>query len=334
MKNIKTIDLHAAGEPCRVIYDAFYDLEGNTMNEKLENMKANYENYRSALMMEPRGHHDMFGSILTRPVHDDADAGVIYLSNAGFLTMCIHGTICTARALVELGWKLKNPDRVVFDAPCGRIIAFLKRDEKGKLIAITVQNVLSFVYTPQPVHFDVDGLGKIEAHIVFAGNFFILVNTDINPKLKIKLSHYHYLAEEGTAIMKRANELFSVQHPENPDLKGISLTVFYQHSGDNPVHFQDTVVFGEQQVDRSPCGSGTSAAMTLQHYLNHLDLDEEFVSESIIGSKFDGYLEKSEKKVGDFDAFTPFVTGMSYVTGRNEWCFDPEDPFVNGFDVF
>lgn len=171
---IKTIDLHAAGEPCRVIYEHFYDVEGQTMFEKKQYLIQHADQIRKALMLEPRGHSNMFGSILTKPVTPGADAGVIFLANSGYLDMCIHGSICTARALIELGIEVKNRNKVVFDTVGGQITAHISYDHRDVVSEVAIQNVPSFVWNKSPMILPIEGLGEIRADVVFAGNFFVV----------------------------------------------------------------------------------------------------------------------------------------------------------------
>lgn len=330
--SVRTLDLHAAGEPCRVLYASLIDLPGETMRERLDYLKSNLDGVRSFLMQEPRGHKAMFGSILCRPVSPDADAGIIYTDSAGYLDMCIHGTICTARAIAELGMPLHTPGQVTLDAVCGRIHAYLNWGDNGKVKEVTVQNVSSFVYTPEGIHLDVPGLGMIKAHIVFAGNFFVLVDYPFDEELSPKTHSKDFYIDLGMRIKKAANDLVSVQHPLNPSTREIALAVLYQRKGQNPLHVRNTVIFGDGQMDRSPCGSGTSAIMTLMHHLGELPCNASFISESFIGSRFHGQIREAAP-VAQYPAVTPFVTGRPFLTGRCEFIRESDDPFRDGFLV-
>lgn len=330
--SVRTMDLHAAGEPCRVLYEACYNLPGKTMRERRDYMQEHLDDLRKFLMQEPRGHKEMFGSILCRPVNPDADAGIIYTDSDGYLDMCIHGTICTARAIAEMGLHLHKPGQVTLDAVCGRIVARLRWGRYGKLDRVTVQNVPSFVYTPEPIKLDIEGLGQVDAYVVFAGNFFVLVEYPKDQLLAPEAHSKNYFIELGMRIKRAANEAIQVRHPLNDSTARIALAVLYQRKAAKPLHVRNTVIFGDGQMDRSPCGSGTSALMTLMNHLGELAPMEPYISESFIGSIFHGHI-RSAKSVGKFRAVTPFVTGQPFLTARCEFFREQADPFRDGFLV-
>lgn len=330
---IKTIDLHAAGEPCRVIYDYLRDIPGDTMFAKKQNLIDHHDSIRCALMLEPRGHSNMFGSILTRPVSENADAGVIFLTNSGYLDMCIHGSICTSRAVVELGMKLKNRDQVVFDTVGGQVTARLTYDEAERVSAVEIENVPSFLYNTEPIKVEVPCFGTVEADVVFAGNFFVVVDGDkFNALPAVDTASYDQLATIGMAIKDYVNTNFDIVHPTSPEIKGVSLTVIYNRRAESPKHVKNVVVFGNRQVDRSPCGTGTSGLMV--HFVSHgeLELGAQFDSESIIGSFFRGRLEEHSVS-GDRHYFRPKVEGKPSVTSRCEFVLEPSDIYQFGIPV-
>ena len=334
--SLHCLDLHAAGEPCRVLRDArLTAVPGATMRERLDYVKANLDELRSAVMLEPRGHEAMFGSIIMPPATPDADVGVLYICPGGYLDMCVHGTICTCRAAAELGLPLHDPGRVVIDAVCGRITGELQRDAQGRAKTITIQNVPSFVYTPEPVMLEVAGLARpVPAHVVFAGNFFVLVDYAALGQTPALLEDHpaRDLQDLGIAIRDAANAAVKVAHPTNPSTNEITLTVLYERKGTDPKHMRNAVVFGEGQMDRSPCGSGTSALMTLLHHLGELELNQQMISESYIGSVFHGEL-RDGGTVGPYNAVIPRITGQAFLTGRSEFFREADDPFRSGFSV-
>lgn len=327
-----TLDLHAAGEPCRVLYSDCYDMPGESMRKRLDFMKEQNDPIRVLLMQEPRGHKAMFGSVLCRPVTDDADVGILYMDTGGYLDMCIHGTICSARAVDELGLPLHTPDVVKLDAVCGRIEAHLHRGENGRVKEVTVQNVPSFVFTPEPVLLDVEGYGPLPGYVVFAGNFFVVVKNPFPEPISPKSHSKDFYVNFGMRVRAAANKAVSVAHPTNPSTRTIALTVIYEELADAPLHVRNTVVFGDGQMDRSPCGSGTSALMTLMHHLGKLDVGAPYISESFIGSVFNGLL-KEETLVGPYRAVVPLVRGQANLMARCEFYREEADPFPNGFVV-
>lgn len=316
-----------------MIYEHFYDIEGDTMYAKKCRLIEHHEGVRRALMLEPRGHANMFGSILTKPVSENADAGVIFLTNSGYMDMCIHGSICTSRAVVELGVKLKNRDRVVFDTVGGQVTARLTYNDQGVVCAVEIENVPSFRYNAEPIKVELPGIGEVEADVVFAGNFFAVVDGDRYAKLPaVHTDNYDELATIGMEIKNYVNAHYQIVHPTKPELKGVSLAVIYNRKSDAPKHVKNVVVFGDRQVDRSPCGTGTSGLMV--HFRSHgeLELGSQFDSESIIGSFFYGRLEE----IGHDDGrlfFRPKVKGMPSVTARCEFVLEPTDPYQFGIPV-
>lgn len=329
---IKTIDLHAAGEPCRVIYDYFYDTPGETMCEKKRYLAEYHDEIRQALMLEPRGHANMFGSILTRPISAEADAGVIFLTNSGYLDMCIHGSICTSRAVVELGMALKDPSKIVFDTVGGLVTAILTRDESGEVVEVEIQNVPSFILNTEPVVFTLPDIGELSVNIVFAGNFFVVVDGDKSEMLNVNLTNYEYLTNIGMKIIAHVNENYEVLHPEKPELRGVSLAVIYNRVASSPKHVRNIVVFGNKQVDRSPCGTGTSGLMVHFNALGELNLHSPYVSESIIGSRFIGHLFDKTESEG-ITYLRPAVSGVPNLMAYSEFHLSSSDIYQFGIPV-
>jgi len=328
--SVKTIDLHVAGEPCRVLFEALHDLPGDTMRERLDCMKREFDDIRRFLMQEPRGHKAMFGSVLMRPATPDADVGILYMNSGGYLDMCIHGTICSARVVAECGMPLRSPGKVVFDAVCGRIEAELHFGDDGKLNTVSVRNVPSFVFTPEAVLLDVEGIGTVPAYIVFAGNFFVCAEYPFEDPLSLKSHGKEFYIDLGMRLRAAANRAVRVAHPTNPSSREIALSVFWQRAEGHPRRLRDTVVFGDGQMDRSPCGSGTSALMTLMHHFRELDFGEEFISESLLGTRFKGRIFPGQN-IDTFPTVIPEVSGVPFVTACCEFFRESEDPFRNGF---
>lgn len=325
---LKAIDSHTVGECTRIIYDGFPTLKGNTMMEKKQDLIDNYDFLRTDLMLEPKGHRDMFGAVLTEPVHEEADCGVIFLDSGGCLNMCGHGSIGTASMLVETQMvPVTEPyTEVVLDTPAG-IIRTKVHVENGKAVDVTITNVPAFLYK-EDVTINVPGRGEMVCDISFGGSFFVLVDAD-----KIGLDIVPENAEEigklGMQILDVVNENISMKHPEL-DITTADLTEFYTHKCGEGADMRNCVVFGNTQLDRSPCGTGTSAKIATLNKKGKLGLHEKFVYESITGSRFIGECVEATK-VGEYDAIVPQITGSAYITGINEWIYDEDDPLVNGF---
>lgn len=326
-KTILAIDTHTMGEPTRIVIDGFPELEGNTMIEKKKFLEENYDSYRQALMLEPRGHKDMFGAILTKPIDDKADFGAIFMDNSGYLNMCGHGSIGIAAAAVETGLvEVKEPyTYITIETPAGMINVKAKV-EKGKVKEVTIKNVPSFVYKENIVIKVCEK--NIPIDICFGGSFFALVDSD---KIGYKISNENLedLIEIGMNILKVINDTITIKHPYLA-INTVDLVEFYGETANKDADLKNVVVLGQKQFDRSPCGTGTSAKLAYLHSKGMLKLGEEFRYESITGSIFRG-IAVEETKVGDMNAIIPEITGNAYVTGINKWILDKDDPQKFGF---
>lgn len=328
---LHTLDLHAAGEPCRVIYPDLWDLPGETQRDKRDYMAKHFDKVRSFAMCEPRGHRDMFGSVLTKPSTPDGDVGILYLTTGGFLDMCGHGTLCSAAAIKELKIPTKNPNQIFLDAPAGRIIvSTLPPDEKHAAPRYCFQNVPSFVLTPEPVPIQVESMGTLHVSLVFAGNLFVLVEYPYNERLAPSTEYGQRLLTMGLQVREAANQQLLRIHPLlAPDTK-VDLTVFYQIQKESPLHVKNAVIFGNGQLDRSPCGSGTSALMTFFNHHGQLSIGAPYLSESIIGTFFEGSLVE-KRMVQGVRTVIPQVIGTPFVTGRSEFVRSTADELSDGF---
>lgn len=329
----KTIDSHTMGEATRIVYDGFPELPGNTMMEKKQFLEAHYDAYRRALMLEPRGHKDMFGALITAPVHKEADLGVIFMDSGGYLNMCGHGSIGTASMAVETGLiKVREPEtEVVLDVPSG-IIRTKVHVKNSKAESVSILNVPSFLYQEnclQPVMY-ADGKEKtIAFDIAFGGSFFALVDAD-RIGLELVPENVEKITELGMKLRSRINENISVKHPYL-DIATVDLVEFYSSHTKNPkADLKNCVIFGGAQADRSPCGTGTSAKMAALYAKGKLGLNTEFTYESITGALFKGRVV-SEVNLGGQRAIIPEITGSAYITGMNTWILDDEDPLEDGF---
>ena len=328
---ISTIDTHTAGEPTRIVTGGMPFLRGETMSAKLQELHEKYDTIRTALLLEPRGHRDMFGAILTSPVSSDAQVGVVYMDNNGYLPMCGHGTIGVVTALLEMGlvtWE-EPETSVVLDTPAGLIRA-RACIENGHLRQVSFENVPAFLLNSH-IPLVVPGLGTISVDISFGGNFFALVNAE-QLRLEIQPERLPNLVEAAMAILKAANQQLSVQHPLLPYINTIDLVEIYENWTGSEKGHRNVVVFGKGQVDRSPCGTGTCAKMAALYSTGKLSFGETFISESILGTRFSGRL-LHPTEVGSFSAVIPEISGSAYVTGFQQFVVDPADPLKNGFLV-
>lgn len=326
----KTIDSHTMGEPTRIVYDGFPEIKGDTMIEKKKYVQKHYEVYRRALMLEPRGHRNMFGALLTKPVHAEADYGVIFMDSGGYLNMCGHGSIGTASMLVDTGMlAIKEPDtEVVLDAPAG-IIRATVHVSNHKVDSVSILNVPSFVYKKN-MEIEEDGFGAIKYDISFGGSFFALVDADMIG-LRLEQDNLQTIEELGMKLVRDINKSVDIHHPYL-DISTVDLVEFYSRDCSEKANMKNCVIFGEAQADRSPCGTGTSAKLAALYADHELGLNEPFIYESITGSFFTGKVVK-EAMAGSFPAVIPQITGSAYITGMNKWIIDEDDPLKYGFLV-
>ena len=327
-QSIHVIDTHTAGQATRIVVGGMPILRGKTMMEKKEYFKNNLDNIRKMLMHEPRGHADMFGAVLTEPTDDRADYGMIFLDGLGCLNMCGHGTIGVATALVETKMvKVTEPvTSIVLESPAGLIEVDVEV-VNGKAKHATFQNVASFLYK-EDVEVDVPELGKIHCDISFGGNFFAIVKAE-DIQVDIEPENVRDIIPKALSIMKSVNQQVAIQHP-TLDINTVDLVEIYGPAKSDDADNQNVVVLGEGEVDRSPCGTGTCAKIATLTAKGQLALNQEFVYESILRTKFIAKAVE-ETTVGEYKAILPRITGSAYITGFNHFVLDPEDPLTYGF---
>jgi len=327
--SFRTIDTHTVGEATRIILSGFPELKGNSMIEKKEFMAANYDNYRTALMHEPRGHHDMFGAYLTEPVNKDADFGVIFMDTGEYLNMCGHGTIGTVTALIETGLiaAVEPCTEVTLDTPAG-LIRTKAEVKNGKVLNVTLTNVPSFLYK-ENLTTVINGK-EVKYDISFGGSFFALIDIEqlgwtVTPQDIPKLTDF------GMKAIKQINQEVEMKHPLL-NITTIDLAELYCSTDTPGCDKRNVVIFGDNMADRSPCGTGTSAKLAALYARDEIKIGEEFVYESFIGSQFKGVIIE-ETTVGDFKAVIPQVTGSAYLMGESTFVIDSDDPLKYGFQV-
>lgn len=332
-KSIHAIDSHTVGEPTRIITSGIPKIPGRTMAEKKQYLEKNLDYIRTAVMNEPRGHNDMFGSILMEPVSDKANFGIVFMDGGGYLNMCGHGSIGAASAIVETGMVdvVEPVTKVVLEAPAGLIEANV-RVENDTVKEATITNVPSFLYKSD-VQIYVPNFGMITLDIAYGGSFFAIVNiAQDSINLDICVENAHEIKELGMKIRDEVNKSITVAHPYLTHIKTVDLVEFYGPAKNPKATMQNVVVFGAGQIDRSPCGTGTSAKLATLVAKGKLKLNEEFVYESITGTMFTGKaIEKV--KIGEYDGIIPQITGRAYVTGFNHFIINDEDPLKYGFKL-
>ena len=332
-----TIDSHTAGEPTRLIVGGVPPIPGETVADKRLYLMREWDHIRLQLTREPRGHRDMIAALVTEPVTEGADFGLIYMDARRYPYLCGHATIGAVTTLIEAGAvEAVEPETLVtIDTPSGPATA-VAHVRGQKVESVTIRLSPSFVYgTDQPL--DVPGLGCILVDTVCVGGFFAMVSAD-QIGLELKSENAGRLIELGMIIIDKANEHLTVRHPTCPEVTTVDVTEFYDLSGHQESCGVSAVIYGASHIDRSPCGTGTSAKMTLLYHRGRLGLNQLYVNAGILGTTFEGRLV-AETTVGDpsigsgqvLPAVLPEVRGSAYVTGMNQFVLDPRDPFPEGF---
>ncbi|WP_108667204.1 proline racemase family protein [Euzebya rosea] len=327
-KVFTAVDTHTEGMPTRVVTSGFGVLPGDTMAERSHHVATTLDGWRKLLMFEPRGHQAMSGAILCPPTRPDADLGVVYIEVTGCLPMCGHGTIGAVTAAVETGLvEVTEPTTTVrLDTPAGLVVAEATVTD-GACTAVTLRNVPSFLLLRDAV-VKVEGIGELTVDVAYGGNFYVLVSAD-DLDVTLRPEHAATVLDAGMRVMAAANDQLDIVHPERPDIAGTH-HVLVTAPGDDEVDGRGAVVIDPGYLDRSPCGTGTSARMASMHARGDLALDTPFEHTSIIDSRFTGRLLETTT-VGDLPAVVPSITGRAWVTGLNQLMLDPTDPWSEGF---
>jgi trans-L-3-hydroxyproline dehydratase len=335
IRRIQTVDAHAAGEPLRLIVDGFPAPQGRTMLDKREWVRGKQDHLRRALMLEPRGHADMYGAILTEAVSPGSHAGVLFMHNAGYSTMCGHGVIAVTTIALERGLLMPGGDgrTIVYDTPAGTVRATAKLASKDdEADGVRVQSV-AFVNVPSFVWHGalVVRLGsrQIRADVAFGGAFYAIVDSEA-VGLPLDAAHVPELRRAGMDISRAIETGHSIAHPVETGLRGIYGTIFTGPPNDSRADLRNITVFADAQVDRSPCGTGTAAVMAVIDAMGLLADDRPFVHESLVGTLFRGRVA-GRTQVGDYAAIVPEIEGSAWITGEHTFLIDDDDPLKNGF---
>lgn len=324
------IDGHTCGNPVRLVAGGGPLLNSSTMMERRAHFLAEYDWIRTGLMFEPRGHDMMSGSILYPPTREDCDIAILFIETSGCLPMCGHGTIGTVTFAVENGLiKPKTPGVLRLDTPAGVVVA--EYSQVGDYVEeVRITNVPSFLYA-EGLTVECPGLGEISVDVAYGGNFYAIVEPQKNYRDMADHSAGELIAWS-PVVRQRLNEKYSFVHPENPGIDKLS-HILWTGAPTNPqADARNAVFYGDKAIDRSPCGTGTSARMAQLHAKGKLGVGDDFVHESIIGSLFKGRVEK-EVTVAGKPAIIPSIGGWARMTGLNTIFIDDRDPFAHGFVV-
>ncbi len=322
------IDAHTCGNPVRVVAGGGPWLAGATMMERRLNFLAEHDWIRTGLMFEPRGHEVMSGSILYPPTRDDCDAGVLFIEVSGCLPMCGHGTIGTVTVAIERGLvKPKIPGVLRLETPAGLVIAEYK--QVGEYVeSVKLTNVPSFLHTTDLLIEDPE-LGPLKVDVAYGGNFYAI----IEPQGRYRdLADYKApdLQRMSPRVRKLVNEAASFVHPENANIRGCTHVQWTGAPTTKEAQGRNAVFYGDKAIDRSPCGTGTSARLAQRWTKGQLKTGDSYVHESIIGSLFKGGVA-GETSVGNYKAIIPTIEGWARVTGLNTIFIDDRDPYAKGF---
>ncbi|KIC91158.1 4-hydroxyproline epimerase [Flavihumibacter sp. ZG627] len=330
-KTFFCIDAHTCGNPVRLVAGGGPILKGNSMSEKRQHFLREFDWIRKGLMFEPRGHDMMSGSILYPPHDPDNDVAVLFIETSGCLPMCGHGTIGTITIAMEEGLIIpKTPGIIRMEAPAG-LINIEYKQEGNKIRSVKLTNVPAYLAATELI-VDCPGLGELVIDVSYGGNFYAIVDTQKNfPGLE------HYSADKlismARTLRERVNEKYEFVHPEDPTINGCS-HILWTGAVLNPASTaRNAVFYGDKAIDRSPCGTGTSARMAQWYTKGKLKKGDRFVHESIIGSTFTGTIEE-ETSIGGMPAIRPGIEGWARVFGYNTITIDPsDDPYAFGFQV-
>ena len=324
------IDAHTCGNPVRVVVGGGPPLEGKTMSERRQHFLAEFDWIRTGLMFEPRGHDMMSGSIPYPPTRDDCDVALLFIETSGCLPMCGHGTIGTVTVLIERGLvRPQTPGVLRLDTPAGRVDAhYIVKN--GRVETVRIVNVPSFLHSAG-LQVECPGLGPLTIDVAYGGNFYAIVEAQENFHDMEDFSALD-LIRISPKLRRVLNEQFEFVHPEDPTIRGLSHIMWTGRPKHPEADARNAVFYGDKAIDRSPCGTGTSARMAQRFAKGQLCVADTFVHESIIGSLFRGRVER-EAQVGSYRGIVPSIEGWAKITGFNTIFIDDDDPFAHGFQV-
>ncbi len=335
MKNFKrmiwTVDTHTGGQPTRTVIAGIPRIRGNTMPEKMLYMRDNFDDIRTFLISEPRGASNTSLAILVEPTQPEADAGVLYCESHGYMPMCGHNTIGVATMLVETGMvDVREPCAEIALETAAGMVHLRVEVEGGHVRNVTFRNAPCFL-TGMDLEVEFEGK-KILFDAAYGGNFYAIIDASALG-LVLRPENLREVVDAGQRIKERINETHEITHPTEKYLRGVSLVEFVEpvtRDGDT-LRSRNTVVYSPGEVDRSPCGTGTSARLAALYARNLIKPGERFLQKSIIDSEFCGKIVEVMEDYHGYTAIVPEITGSAHVTGFHTFYFDPGDPRGEGF---
>ena len=325
---ILTIDSHTQGEPTRLLIGGVGTLPGSTMKDKRDYFESRYDHVRMLLTREPRGHRGIMAAVVTEPVSPEGKFGLFYMDARRYPYLCGHATIGAVASLVETG-TLDTDDGdtlITVDTPSGPLDAHT-RIQDGRVESVAIDMVPSFVFDTSR-ELEIAGFGKTSVDLVCVGGFFAMVSArsigiDLVPE------NSHRLIPLGMAVIEAANRALRVYHPERPEVNTVDVTEFYDEDPQTGTG-KSVVIYGESNMDRSPCGTGTTARMTLLHHRGKLGCGQVYKNAGPLGTEFEGRIVKTTS-IGKFDGIVGQVRGNAQITGYHQFVVDASDPFPKGF---
>ncbi|MBB1272317.1 4-hydroxyproline epimerase [Psychromonas sp. SR45-3] len=324
------IDAHTCGNPVRLVAGGYPTLIGNNMSEKRQYFLKEFDWIRQALMFEPRGHSMMSGSIVLPPCSSNADASILFIETSGCLPMCGHGTIGTVTSAIENAIITpKVPGQLILDVPAGQI-RIEYQQVNGKVESVRIYNISSYLAHTDVV-INIPTLGELIVDVSYGGNFYAIVDPQKNYK---GLEHFSpdQILQLSPLVREAVDKAVKCVHPEDPTVNGVSHVLWTGEPTQPEAVARNAVFYGDRAIDRSPCGTGTSARMAQWYAKGKLKVGEEFIHESIIGSMFKGRVESSAQ-VGSYQGINPSIEGWAKVYGHNTIWVDEDDPYAFGFEV-
>ncbi|MHA1537168.1 MAG: 4-hydroxyproline epimerase [Alphaproteobacteria bacterium] len=324
------IDAHTCGNPVRVVTDGAPELDAGDASARRAQFAAEYDWIRTGLMFEPRGHDMMSGAILYPSTREDCDIGVVFIETSGCLPMCGHGTIGTVTVAIEHDLVEPREEGVLrLDTPAGPVEASYRRDG-ANVDAVRIRNVASYLAL-EDVRIEVAGIGALGVDIAYGGNFYAIVEPQANYADMDELSPLD-IQRLSPLLRDAINAAVEVVHPEDLSISGVSHILWTGQPKSPGADARNAVFYGRKAIDRSPCGTGTSARMAQLTAKGALKVGDEFVHESIIGSLFRGRVEEGAS-IGNHSGIIPSVEGWARITGFNTIVIDERDPYAHGFEV-
>jgi proline racemase len=322
------VDAHTCGNPVRMVVGGAPPLPNVAMAEKRQIFVRDHDWVRQALMFEPRGHNVMSGSILYPSSREDCDIGVLFIEVSGCLPMCGHGTIGTVTAAIEQGLVTpREPGKIALETPAGRVVA--EYEKSGDYVEqVRLYNIASYLHEADAV-IDVPGLGALTIDLSYGGNYYAIVEPQAN-WAGLEVTRADDIVRLSPLVREAVQRALSPVHPVDERIKGVSHVMWCGKPKARGADARNAVFYGDKAIDRSPCGTGSSARMAQLFAKGRLKVGDTFVHESIIGTLFNCRVE-SETVVGNKPAILPSVAGWARVTGHNTIYVDDRDPLAHGF---